>query len=74
MLTKKDIYINYIKININSLELSKKKNIVLYLYNNFDKSYFIEFKKNNKIYINEEVFKILDETLLISIYDYIKNS
>lgn len=68
-----DIYIKYIEENINRLDLDKKKELLLYFYNNYDKKYFIDAKNANKLYINQELFKSLQTEDLRSIYNLIQN-
>mgnify|MGYP000911663577 CR=1 FL=1 len=73
MQSAKDIYINFIEENINTLDKDKKLKLLLYLYNNYDKKYFVNAKTVGKLYVNRELFKSLEITELKEIYNLIQN-
>lgn len=73
MQSAKDIYISFIEENINTLDRDKKLKLLLYLYNNYDKKYFVDAKSVSKLYVSRELFASLEITELKDIYNLIQN-
>lgn len=73
MRTKKDIYIDFISQNINNLDFNTKRELMIFLFNRYDKKYFTDTKQSKKLYVNKELFKSMEIEALEDIYNLIQN-
>lgn len=73
MRTKKDIYIDFISQNINNLDFNTKRELMVDLFNRYDKKYFTDTKQSKKLYVNKELFKSMAIETLEDIYNLIQN-
>jgi len=73
MRTKKDLYIDFISQNINTLDFNVKRELMIHLYNTRDKNYFTDTKQSQKLYVNKELFKSMPIEALEDIYNLIQN-
>jgi len=73
MRTKKDIYIDFISQNINSLDFNVKRELMIHMYNTNDKKYFTDTKQSKKLYVNKELFRSMAIEALEDIYNLIQN-
>lgn len=73
MLTKKDIYIDYISQNINNIDSRVRRDLLVRLYNTYDKKYFTDTKQSNKLYISKELFRSMPMEVLTDIFNLIQN-
>jgi len=73
MRTKKDIYIDFISQNINNLDFNTKRELMIDLFNRYDKKYFTDTKQSKKLYVNKELFKSMAIETLEDIYNLIQN-
>jgi hypothetical protein len=73
MRTKKDLYIDYISQNINELDFHVRRELMVRLYNNYDKKYFTDTKHTNKLYVSKELFQVMNMEALEDIFNLIQN-
>lgn len=73
MRSKKDLYIDYIGQNINSLDFDTRRKLMVHLYNIYDKKYFTDTKQNKKLYVSKELFQSMSIEALVDIYNLIQN-
>lgn len=73
MRSKKDIYIDFIRQNINTLDFNVKRELMVKLFNTYDKKHFTDIKQATKLYVSTELFQSMNIEALSDIYNLIQN-
>lgn len=73
MRSKKDIYVEYISQNINNIDFNTRRELMVHLYNTYDKKYFTDTKQSNKLYVSKELFLSMGIEALTDIFNLIQN-